>query len=214
MADENKDYSRLNNRNQRRKPKKWLSLVLALVGAAVVVVLLIAVLNNKPTASNETADDDQNKQTIADQVSGNSASDDENKEQSDEEKKEEEDKEEKDSKKEEVEPSDDNVKEAYKKDWEPIGTEQSGAHTTTFQKGTTDWNEILQAVGGAVGLDPATMTPWAIENNGNGGNDILATISGPGSDETFRVYASWVDGDGWKVTKVEVLKENDKKNSY
>ncbi|QXE00505.1 YrrS family protein [Terribacillus sp. DMT04] len=212
MADENKDYSRLNNRNQRRKPKKWLSLVLALAGAAVVVVLLIAVLNDKPTASNETADDDQNKQTIADQVSGNNASDDENKEQSDEEKKEEQDKEEKDSKKEEVEPSDDNVKEAYKKDWEPIGTEQSGAHTTTFQEETKDWQEIEQAAAGAVGLDPASMTTWYIGNDGNGGNDVVATISGSNSAETFRVYASWVDGEGWQATKVEVLKENDKKN--
>ncbi|WP_179106539.1 YrrS family protein [Terribacillus halophilus] len=212
MADENQDYSRLNNRNQRRKPKKWLSLVLALAGAAVVVVLLIAVLNDKPTASNETTDDGQNKQTIADQVSGKKASDEENKEQGDEEKKDEEeqDKEEKDSKKEEVEPTDGNVKEAYKKDWEPIGTEQSGAHTTTFQEDTTDWREIERAAAEAVGLDPSSMTTWYIGNNGNGGNDIVATISGSNSAETFRVYASWADGEGWQATKVEVLKENDK----
>ncbi|MFP7493550.1 YrrS family protein [Terribacillus saccharophilus] len=212
MADDNQDYSRLNNKNRRRKPRKWLSLVLAAAGVAVVVVLLIAVLNDKPSMD-EQANSQQNNKTIAEQIQGNNdtgSSEEEDKEQSDDEKKKDDEKE-KDSKK-EVEPSDGNVKEAYTKDWEPVGTEQTGTHTTTFEKGTKDWNEILQAAGGAVGLDPETLTPWYIENNGNGGNDVVATISGPGSPETFRVYASWVDGEGWQATKVEVLKQNDKKS--
>lgn len=211
MADDNQDFSRLNNRNRRRKPRKWLSIVLAIAGVALVVVLLVAVLNDKPTMDNQTADE-QNQKSIAEQLQGNndSSNGEEDTEQADEEKQDDDEKD-KDDKK-EAEPSDDNVKEAYSKDWEPVGTDQSGTHTTTFEKGTQDWNEMMQAVGGAVGLDPTSMTAWWVENNGNGGNDVIATVSAPDAEETFRVFASWVDGEGWQATKVEVLKENDRKS--
>ncbi|MEC0303820.1 YrrS family protein [Terribacillus saccharophilus] len=212
MADDNQDFSRLNNRNRRRKPRKWLTAVLAIAGVALVVVLLVAVLNDKPTMENQTADE-QNQKSIAEQLQGNNdSSNGEDTEQADEEKQDDDEKEKEKEDKKEAEPSDDNVKEAYSKDWEPVGTDQSGTHTTTFEKGTQDWNEMMQAVGGAVGLDPTSMTAWWVENNGNGGNDVIATVSAPDADETFRVFASWVDGSGWQATKVEVLKENDRKS--
>ena len=210
MANDNQDYSRLNNRNKRRKPRKWLSVVLTIAGVALVVVLLVAVLNDKPTMDDQAnTDDGQSKKTIAEQVQGNndSSSDAQDTEESDKEKQD--DEKEKEGKQ-EAEPSVDNVKEAYTMDWDPVGTELSGTHTTTFEKGTQDWNELMQAVGGAVGLDSTSMTVWWVENNGSGGNDVIATVSAPDSEETFRVFASWLDGEGWQASKVEVLKENDK----
>lgn len=89
MANDNQDYSRLNNRNKRRKPRKWLSVVLAIAGVALVVVLLAAVLNDKPTMDDQAnANDEQSNKTIAEQLQGSddSSSEEKDTEQSDKEK--------------------------------------------------------------------------------------------------------------------------------
>ncbi|ALV21248.1 MAG: YrrS family protein [Carnobacterium sp.] len=109
---------------------------------------------------------------------------------------------------EETTPSDDNVLSAVTGDWKPIGTQQEGEHATNYDTGSQDRNEIKQAAAYATGLDASDMIEWRIENDGD--QKVLATVSDSNQTETYRIYLSWVDNQGWQPTKVEQLKVNDK----
>nr|WP_246187543.1 YrrS family protein [Ornithinibacillus caprae] len=102
---------------------------------------------------------------------------------------------------------DDNVIEAYTANWQPVGTEQEGPHTTQFDPDSQDWKEMLMAIRLATGLSEDDMiTLWL----GNGGDQkAIGTVSNSSHTEFYRVYISWVDNEGWQPTLVEVLKEND-----
>ncbi|RLL48010.1 DUF1510 family protein [Oceanobacillus piezotolerans] len=108
---------------------------------------------------------------------------------------------------EQVEPSDDNVSEAYTADWEPVGTQQEGPHTVDYNNGSQDRLEMKEAILMATGLSENDYHEWWI---GNGGNQkVIATVSDEAQSEIYRVYLSWRDNEGWQPTKVEVLIEND-----
>ncbi|MDP1417496.1 YrrS family protein [Peribacillus simplex] len=113
---------------------------------------------------------------------------------------------------EEVESSGDgNVAAAYtSEDWKPVGTEQSGEHTTSFEKGSVDWNEMSKAIASGAGIDEGSMKLWWLQNGGSS-NTAIGTVSEGDNPKTFRVYIEWVDGSGWKPVKVEELKTNDKR---
>jgi FtsZ-interacting cell division protein ZipA len=104
-----------------------------------------------------------------------------------------------------VQPSDDNVIEAYIGDWQPIGTEQTGTHTTDYNDGSQDRKEIAKAVSEVTGLQEESMvTHWV----GNGGEQkVEATVSDANNSQIYRVYLTWIDERGWKPTKVEKLKQ-------
>jgi hypothetical protein len=68
-----------------------------------------------------------------------------------------------------------------------------------------DWQEMLQAISYATGVDQSNMTVWFLGNNGP--NKSVGTISTKDQSEKYRVYIDWVDGQGWKPVKVEVLNE-------
>lgn len=105
---------------------------------------------------------------------------------------------------EQVEPSDDNVIEAYTGNWQPIGTIQEGPHTTNYDEGSQDRIEIKQAVMSVTGLGEDLTEQWI----GNGGDQkVIATVHDPAQTEIYRVYLSWIDEQGWQPTKVEKLKE-------
>ena len=106
--------------------------------------------------------------------------------------------------------SDGNVEEAYSDpSWKPVGTEQSGEHVTQYEKGSTDWNEMEQAIAYGAGIDQSNMTLWYLQNGGEP-NKAIGTVSPKDGSSTYRVYIEWVDGAGWKPTKVEKLIKNDK----
>lgn len=94
--------------------------------------------------------------------------------------------------------------------WKPIGTEQTGVHTTSFEKGSVDWNEMTKAIAYGAGIDEASMHLWWL-NNGGASNTAVGTVSAGDNPQSFRVYIEWIDGEGWKPTKVEELKDNDKR---
>ncbi|MFF5396626.1 YrrS family protein [Peribacillus butanolivorans] len=94
--------------------------------------------------------------------------------------------------------------------WKPVGTEQSGKHTTSFQKNSVDWNEMSKAIAYGAGIDQGNMRLWWLQNGGSS-NTAIGTVSEGDNPKTFRVYIEWVDGSGWKPVKVEELKTNDKK---
>lgn len=95
--------------------------------------------------------------------------------------------------------------------WKPIGTEQTGEHETVFNKDSIDWQEMEQAMAHAAGIPRDNMTTWYISNGGP--NKAIGTVSPKDGEQAFRVYIEWVDGQGWKPTKVEELIENDKGKS-
>ncbi|MCM3718980.1 YrrS family protein [Fictibacillus phosphorivorans] len=85
---------------------------------------------------------------------------------------------------------------------EPIGTSQTGTHTSSYEKGSVDWNEKLKAIRLATGLDE-NMTVWKIANGG-GPQKSVAEVSPDGKPgERYTVNLEWVDQKGWKVTSVK-----------
>ncbi|KSU63791.1 hypothetical protein AS034_05985 [[Bacillus] enclensis] len=94
-------------------------------------------------------------------------------------------------------------------DWEPVGTEQSGDHVSSYETGSVDWQEKEKALSYATGIPQDNMTVWFIEGNG-GPQKSIGTVTEKGGATAYRVYLQWVDGQGWQPTKVEELKENDK----
>ncbi|MFC3883022.1 DUF1510 family protein [Bacillus songklensis] len=88
--------------------------------------------------------------------------------------------------------------------WQPIGTQQSEPHAATYDKGSVDWNEMLQAVSYATGVNVGDMTVWRIGNNG-GPNKAVATISSKSTKQKYRVQIDWVENEGWKPVVMEEL---------
>ncbi|MFC4557906.1 DUF1510 family protein [Virgibacillus kekensis] len=84
----------------------------------------------------------------------------------------------------------------------PIGTSQTGEHTSSYERGTVDWNEKVKAIKMATGLDDS-MTLWRLENGG-GPHKSVGKVSPDGvQDWMYVVNLQWVDQKGWKVTSVE-----------
>ncbi|MEY8191217.1 DUF1510 family protein [Peribacillus simplex] len=94
--------------------------------------------------------------------------------------------------------------------WKPVGTQQSGEHTTSFEKGSVDWNEMSKAIASGAGIDEGSMKLWWLQNGGSP-STAIGTVSEGDNPKTYRVYIEWVDGSGWKPVKVEELKTNDKR---
>lgn len=90
--------------------------------------------------------------------------------------------------------------------WQPIGTSQSGTHTSSYDPNSVDWAEKVKALSYASGLSEDNMY---IKFLGNGGSPqkSVGTITSKDESEKYRVYLEWVDGQGWKPTKVEVLNQ-------
>lgn len=95
--------------------------------------------------------------------------------------------------------------------WKPIGTDQVSGHQSSYNMGTTDWNEKLKAAAYAVDIPVDNMTAWWVTGGDNRENQAELTVSAKGSDETYRVYIEWVDGEGWKPVEVKKLIQNDKR---
>ncbi len=88
--------------------------------------------------------------------------------------------------------------------WEPVGTSQSEPHTANYTKGSQDWNEMTKALSYATGIPESDMIIWFLGNNG-GPNDAAGTISPKDQSAKYKVYLTWVEGKGWKPTKIEKL---------
>jgi cytoskeletal protein RodZ len=103
------------------------------------------------------------------------------------------------------------IQTVVKANWEPIGTNQTGEHVSSYDKDSLDWEEKLQAIAYALGVAVDEMTVWYVENGGSP-HTAIGTITTSQSSDVYRVYIEWVDEKGWKPTKIELLKENDKAN--
>lgn len=92
--------------------------------------------------------------------------------------------------------------------WKPVGTSQSGEHTSVYSEGHVDWTEKLQAISYTTGLSADNMIVWIIQNGGSPQKSI-GVVSSKNKEEKYRVYLQWVDGEGWKPEKMETLKTLD-----
>jgi cytoskeletal protein RodZ len=95
--------------------------------------------------------------------------------------------------------------------WIPIGTSQTGEHVTVYDSKSADWQEMIQAMTYATGLDPTNLTVWFLGRNNESGSQSIGTISSKDQSKIYRVQIEWVDSQGWKPIKVEELLENDRR---
>lgn len=96
-------------------------------------------------------------------------------------------------------------------EWEPIGTVQVGDHVTQYEKGTTDREEMEQALSYAVNIPREDMIVWWLQRGEVPNKNVIGTVSTRDQQLVYRIYLEWVDGEGWMPTKYEELIENDKK---
>ncbi|WP_210367536.1 DUF1510 family protein [Bacillus sp. REN3] len=102
-----------------------------------------------------------------------------------------------------------NVEKVITKNWPPVPTRQENHKQVTFDKGSLDWKEMTEAIAKGAGLSENDMILWWVA--GDSTNSVIATVTNKAQAENYRVYVSWIEGVGYKPTKVEVLRENDKK---
>jgi hypothetical protein len=88
--------------------------------------------------------------------------------------------------------------------WQPIGTVQTGEHTSLYDGESVDWEEKKQALAYATGLPHDSMIFWKIKNGG-GPQKSVGVVSSRDSEKKYRVYLEWVDEQGWKPVKMDVL---------
>lgn len=211
--------SRFNQRDQKRKLNKIYNIAITIVSILIVIVAATIFLSDD--GSTEKATTEPKQVTEKDQKKAEKTEEKEDAPGVEEEEADGEDSEaadtsdeEKDKEAElvEVEASEDsNVEKAYtSENWQPVGTEQSGEHATSFEKDSVDWNEMRKAIAVGAGVDEGSMKLWWLQNGGSP-NTAIGTASDGNESQTYRVHIEWVDGSGWKPVKVEELKVNDKK---
>lgn len=92
--------------------------------------------------------------------------------------------------------------------WQPIGTTQTGEHASQYDGKSVDWIEKKQALAYATGLPQDSMLFLKIKNGGSPQKSV-GIVSSRDKAEKYRVYLEWVDGEGWKPVKMDVLKTLD-----
>ncbi|WP_066063979.1 YrrS family protein [Neobacillus soli] len=89
--------------------------------------------------------------------------------------------------------------------WKPVGTTQTGEHTPVYSG--VDWEEMLNAISYATGIDKSNMTVFWLGRDQSKANASIGTISSKDKKQKYKVFIEWVDGEGWKPTKVINLDE-------
>jgi len=89
--------------------------------------------------------------------------------------------------------------------WEPVGTKQTGKHVSVYEKGSVDWNEKINAITYATGLNADNMYVMMIKNGG-GPQKSIGVVQSKDKSKKYRVHLEFIDGEGWKPVKMDVLK--------
>ncbi|MFC4711921.1 YrrS family protein [Planococcus dechangensis] len=222
MANKEQSYpSRLNKKkNNNNRSNSILNIMIALVFTLVIIIGATLIFGGRDDSAEpesvEVAPETENQTSEEDAVTAEE--NDLEEEQAEEEAaKEEEEEEAKDEEEEETkggtitrEDSNDPIvsETIVNTSWEPIGTSQSGDHVSSYQKNSVDWNEKIEAVTYATGLSENEMYVMMVQNGG-GPQKSIATVQSKDQSEKYRVFLTWVDGEGWKPEKMDVLKTLD-----
>ncbi|KKD43232.1 YrrS family protein [Bacillus sp. FSL L8-0167] len=217
--------SRFEHRDKRRKANMVLNILIGIVVVLILVVASSLLIFNKPkdpdvakepsktapaTSENKQNSQEDVKDPKKDTSDDSDAKKDDSSDQDDETKKtDDEEKPNKDALKDAKETDGgktSDVDKTYENDdWEPVGTEQSGSHTATYDSSSKDWKEMIKAMSYATGISEDQMTVLWLGNNG-GPQDAKGTIRDKTTGERYRVEITWVDEKGWKPVKVEKLR--------
>ena len=84
--------------------------------------------------------------------------------------------------------------------WKPVGTVQTGEHTPVYSG--VDWDEMLNAISYATGIENSNMTVFWLGKDPSKANASVGTVSAKDTKDKYKVFIEWVDGQGWKPTKV------------
>lgn len=96
--------------------------------------------------------------------------------------------------------------------WKPVGTVQAGEHVTQYDDGTPDRQEMEKALAYAVDSSEDNMIVWWLQRGEVPNKHVIGTIETKHDQKLYMVYLEWTDGQGWKPTKYEEIKETDKDN--
>ena len=88
--------------------------------------------------------------------------------------------------------------------WQPTPTTQTGAHVSSYDSKSVDWQEKVATITSVTGIEEDNMIIWRIGNNG-GADTAIATVSTKDKTEMYRVSMEWVNNEGWLPVKLEVL---------
>ncbi|KGX88958.1 YrrS family protein [Pontibacillus litoralis] len=190
------DQSRLNRYDKRRKNTKLITNLSVAGGVLAISLLLIILLpfggDDAPKAIDGNNQEKQEEKDVQ-QTEVEVEEIDQEEEEKDEVK---------------VTPSnEENVVEVWEKDWSPVATEQTN-HGTILQQGSQDWAEMEEAFRVATGLSEGDMINWW-STRWKGDQSVIGTVSNGAKTEHYKVYVEWIDNEGWKPIKVEVLENND-----
>jgi cytoskeletal protein RodZ len=79
----------------------------------------------------------------------------------------------------------------------------STQHVTSYDSNSQDWQQMLQTMSSAAGIDQGNMTVWFLgSDKGTPGGSVGTISAKDNKGQKFRVYLQW-DGQGYKATKVE-----------
>ncbi|MCM3611328.1 YrrS family protein [Planococcus sp. MERTA32b] len=88
--------------------------------------------------------------------------------------------------------------------WEPVGTKQTGEHVSVYDTNSVDWQEKVDAITYATGLAEKDMYIMHIGNGGSPQKSI-GTVQSKDMSKKYRVHLEWVEKDGWKPVKMDIL---------
>lgn len=88
--------------------------------------------------------------------------------------------------------------------WPAYPTAQTGEHFSTFEKGHIDYEEKLKAIFSVLDIEQENSYVWRIGNNGSA-QTAIAIVYAQNKEKIYRVSIEWVDGEGWKPMKYDVL---------
>ncbi|WP_179194922.1 YrrS family protein [Bacillus sp. EAC] len=82
--------------------------------------------------------------------------------------------------------------------------EQTGVlHNTSYDSSSQDWQEMLQTISSATGIDQSYMTVWFLGSDKSNPGGSVGTVSAKAKgSQKYRVYLQW-DGSRYIATKVE-----------
>lgn len=90
------------------------------------------------------------------------------------------------------------------KAWKAYPTEQTGTHESIYIKGNIDYEEKLKAVFSVLDIPQDDSIVLSVKNNGSTETSI-AVVTSMDKTKKYRVSIEWIDGEGWKPTRLELL---------
>ncbi|MQR95464.1 YrrS family protein [Fictibacillus phosphorivorans] len=206
-----KRNQRYESRLEKRKQNRFLNIAIGLVVLLIVVVAFNlfsgdddeTASTNKSNSEQTTENNESNNGSIEMETDDSkSKADDEDSESKDKEKAAEE-KEKTDEEGTEEEKTESGAPEGGGPEgpWQPIGTTQTEPHTKTYDDGSQDWNEMVQALSYATSIPQDQMTIFWL---GNGGGPDLSkgTVQSKADGKKYDVMLQWVPEKGWQPTSV------------